>query len=178
MQLVLWVILGGTLGLAQVITAQRHGIPIALQQPEWLGPLLVSLPEDWAVSQDSEPGQNSLTAEDAEGGREMTIAIEPLPGPGRVVSRIEFKRLSQTGVLTLAPALRRAPDDSVVPGYELVASTTLPSVGAVTIRLFTRRPSSEDKRLIQAVANGITLSEGLPPKARPRSVPLHPDDFD
>jgi hypothetical protein len=173
MQVVLWAVLGGTLGLAQWITSTRQRTPISLEPPERLGPVMVQLPAKWTRLQES---QDDELAVEQPGVRELVVSLED--GPTEPGKPIEFKGLHQTGHLLTLPHSEQGPDGTIMQDFEMVAWAPLPTGGAVAITLLTRRQSSEDQRLLQAVANGITLAKRKPPKVRPRSVPLHPDDFD
>ena len=180
MQLTLWVILAASLGLAQMITSQRRGVPVALQAPEQVGPVMVGFPENWVISQETPPEVGMLVAEDPAGSRAMTISVEEASAPVAGSQPIEFKGLHQSGTLTVLKRVRRSMDGLGYggPEYELMATTPLRSGGALTIRLLTQRRSSEDNRLIQAVADGITSAAGKPRRVLPPVVPIHPDDFD
>jgi hypothetical protein len=192
MQAVMFAILGGTLGLAQLITYSRNHTPITLGPPRQLGPLRIRLPEDWV----SLPGEgvepDALQAEDEDGTRELLISIQsPSPGTAPQVlgqpqrdaggpMPIGFMGLGLRGVEQIVPHLERTPDGKIGSVDILVASAELPTGDWVQIEFRNSdfRFGSADRLLVQAVADGITLADRKSTGNEPRSAPSDPSNSD
>jgi hypothetical protein len=188
MQLVMWLILGATVGLAELITYQRNHMPIELGPPVQLGQVDVRLPAGWRVG----AAGSTLEAQDPETGRVVRVMYNPAllrseePPPdqgGAPVSTepIEFHGLHRRGLmaaisqyqmsaqgLVTQPVLRAAAE---LPGQKLVV---------VEVSQYAAQMGPADRLLLQTVADGISLASGKAPPApamRPQNAePESPDD--
>ena len=187
MQVVMWVILAGTVGLAQLVVVERRRSPIALEPPVRVGPLWVRTPVDWSPTPDSDPDRGILQlSDDNNPARDMVIGVEPSP-PGQETAReanqpgagtqpIEFKGLRQSGVLVALRRKARTQEGTWVQEENLLAFTQLPSGYLVEIRLRQQgaRIGAAEAEVVKAVADAITWAGPLTPKRR--LPPLHNDD--
>jgi hypothetical protein len=184
MQAVMWVILAGTVGLAQLVVVERRRSPIALEARMRVGPLWVRTPADWSVTSESDPGGGVLQLiDDGNPIRDLTIAVEPSPPgqeqgrelnqPGAGTQPIQFKGLNQSGVLV---ALRRKVRTREGPWAQeeiLLAFTQLPSGYLLELRLRQQgtRIGTAEAELVKAVANAITWAGTPPPRQRLPALP-------
>jgi len=185
MQVVMWVILGGTLGLAQLVVRQRQQAPIFLQLPVQVGPLWVSLPLGWTAILADAPATGELQAVDADQTQELIIRVQRIaagqePGsdanqPGAGTQPIYFKGLNRKGVMAGIAEKVQTPDGIVGTEDILVAFTDLPSGYAVEIqfRHGSGKMGAADRRLIQAVADAMTWA-GVPSRPAVRRLPSPP----
>jgi len=193
MQAVMAAILGGTLGLAQLVTYTRNHTPISLGPPQQLGPLLVRLPDDWVPLPGEAAEPDLLQTQDEEGTRDLAVSIQP--SPSAIAARasrnshgnfgeptpILFSGLGLTGVQQSFPHLEPTPEGKIAEVQYLITSAQLPNGDWVEIRFRASgsRIGSADRMLVQTVANGITLADrGEMPKTKQRSVPIDPNHFD
>ncbi|HEY2585439.1 MAG TPA: hypothetical protein VGI81_06740 [Tepidisphaeraceae bacterium] len=186
MQAVMWVILAGTVGLAQLVVVERRRAPIALEAPVQVGPLWVRTPVDWSFATGSNPEAGDLSlVDDNNPSRQLAIGVERNPvgqdlgsqlnHPGAGTQPIDFKGLKQTGVLMAWHRKIRPQGGNWEQVDILLAFTQLPSGYLVEIRLtqMGARLGTADAELVKAVANAITWA-GEPPPKRPGPV-LPPD---
>lgn len=178
----MWAILGGTLGLAQLVVRERQHAPIILQSPVRVGPIWVSLPQGWnALSADSD-AVGELQAVDAGQTQELAIRVQRVPTgqePGNDANQqgtgtqpIYFKGLNRQGVMAVIPEKVPTADGTVGTEEILVAFTGLPSSYAVEIELRhgSGKMGAADRRLIQAVADAMTWA-GVPSRPAIRRLP-------
>lgn len=179
MQVVMWVILAGTVGLAQLVVVERRQSPIALDAPVRVGPLWVRTPADWSQMSGSNLGAGDLElVDDGNPARQLAIAVGPNPigedelgreanRPGAGSQPINFKGLKQTGVLMAWHSKIRPRGGNWTQVDVLLALTQLPSGDVVEIRLTQEgaRIGTADAELVKAVANAITWA-GPPPHKR------------
>ncbi|HSZ55221.1 MAG TPA: hypothetical protein VK797_06140 [Tepidisphaeraceae bacterium] len=169
MQLVMWLILCATLGLAEIVTRTR-GIEGAQQVR--VGPVIVRLPYGWKL--DSADAVHGLRAHDPDGERQLFVIVVPLKrteiaatgsdyqGP----SSIEFKGLHRTGFMELE---HRTTGDQDIE-TRLAATAVVPSVRVklrVGFNLAGEEPTGPEVSLLERIASGITLA----PDARPQIGP-------
>jgi hypothetical protein len=173
MQVVMWLILCATLGLAEIVTRSRSAQGT---QPVRVGPVVVRLPYGW--KQDSIDAVGGLRAHDPEGQRRLFVVVTPLtteiPEAGADYqgdARVDFKGLHRIGYMDLEQ--QTTGDQEVY--MELVAKVMVPSA-RIKLRIGFVLPQPEatgvDISLLQRIAGGITLSGNSP---RPQ---LHPPDGD
>lgn len=191
MQIVMWVIFGGTLGLANLITYQRTHTQIELDDPVRIGSLRARPPQDWTLTTHSDPGKGILQWMDPDRTRQLTITVTRLPSgaelsaspQGDVRSRgtepLEFQGLRQKGLMTVM-AIPGNPEEGSLPLDVLMALTVLPSGEMVKIQLLQghSRIGAADRMLVQAVANGITRPGRGEPPSRPPQIEAPPSDDD
>jgi hypothetical protein len=184
MQVTMWVIFGGSLGLAQLVVRQRQHMPITLDPRTRLGPLWVQLPQGWTTNdgQEVEPGQ--LQVVDPDETEELTISVQRTPDgekggqdadqPGAGTQPIYFKGLNRQGLMAAVPQKMRTPEGGVVTREMLLAVTDLPSGYELEIWLSQGRGKigAGERRIVEAVANGITWA-GVPPSVK-RHPPMPP----
>jgi len=192
MQTLMWIILGGTLGLAELVTYSRNHAPILLSAPRQLGPLSVRLPEDWVSLPGESPEPGVLQAEDQDGTRELVISIESRStaiapqllrrpaGDAEGATPITFKGLALAGIELIVSHPERMPDGKIVSVDDLVATAELPTGDWIQIRLREgdSRIGSADRLLVGAVVDGITVADRKMLKTDPRVAPTDPKTFD
>jgi hypothetical protein len=187
MQTLMWVILAGTVGLAQLVTNhQRRYTAVTLSAPKRLGPIIVRVPEGWTLSQTLTKDDNLIDCVDPDTGRMLRIFVmrtpsagdepqdaEPKTG-GLASEPIDFRGLGVKSSMTVERQ-SRVTADGIVTTMSLSATAQLPSGISVAIELdeIGTRLASADKSLVRAVANAITLGRGkrfeTPPADRPQS---------
>jgi hypothetical protein len=179
MQLVMWLILCATLGLAGIVTRSR-GLEGAQQVR--VGPIIVRLPYGWKP--DSVETMSGMRAHDPDGQRQLFVVVVPMkrteiPDAGSDYEgrdRVEFKGLHRVGIMELEP--RRIDEQEVE--TRLVATTTVPAARIklrVGFNLPAPEPTVQDVSLLQRIASGITLAPNAPrPQIDPPdgNVVLHP----
>ena len=169
MQVLMWLILGGTIGLAQLVTYHRSHAPIALSPPVQVGPFLVRVPDGWSV----EARGPKLDAED-DAGRHLLVLALPITaasddgvdvdagGQGRGGSEtMEFRGLHQTGTMQILSRIRRTAEGAVRTQV-LTGTAVVPKIGVIVLELYPAgpRPGSADRRLLQSIADGISQARG------------------
>ena len=187
MQSLMWVILAGTVGLAQLVTNhQRRHTSVTMSEPMRLGPIFVRVPDGWTLSQTLTKDDNLIDCVDPDTSRMLRIFIlrapsagddpqdtEPRPG-GLASEPIDFRGLGIKSVMTVERQ-SRVTADGITTMMSLSATAQLPSGMSVTIELdeIGTRLASADKSLVRAVAKAITLAPGkrfnAPPTASPES---------
>lgn len=185
MQAVMWVILAGTLGLAQLVVVERRQAPVALDPPMRVGPIRVQVPAGWSATEDSDPERGVVEVADKDQTRQLTVAVNRgrpgqelqrlLEQPGTGTQPINFAGLGQQGVLMERQFALRAPDGAVSHEDVMVAFTQLPSGYVIEVQLEQHgaRVGVGDPAIVEAVANSITWAG---PAAAPRKrVPPPPD---
>lgn len=169
MQVVMWLILCATLGLAEIVTRTR-GIEGAEQVR--VGPLIVRLPYGWKL--DSVDTVSGMRAHDPDGQRQLFAVVAPFKrtevtngssyqGPGAV----NFKGLHQTGFMEVE---HHGTDDQDIES-RLVATAVVPSMRVklrVGFNLTGPDPTGPEVSLLERIAAGITVATNAP---RPRIGP-------
>lgn len=171
MQVTMWVILGASLGLAQLISHQRANSPQAdLGPPQLWGRLIVRLPEGWDM-QERELDQ-VLVIEGVEEDRARKFLIEQRLSPqsgdddtdDSTVSpsseKIEFPGLGCTGTLSATKELHQMRQGSMIQTESLRAHAQLPDGLSVTVRVAQSgvRIGSADRQLIRQIVRNIKLA--------------------
>lgn len=187
MQMAMWVVFAGALGLAQLVVRQRQLAPVALDAPTRLGPLWVRLPKGWVVSAAQDSSSGEIQVSDPEESRILTVIVELLPEgqrggqdmdqPGAGAQPIFFGGLKRPGVMVGFPRKKVVASDGSTTSEELmVALTELPSGHEIEIglRQFGVKMGAAERQLIETVANGITWAGPLPPTKRLPSLPRGP----
>jgi len=182
MQAAMWVILAATLGLAQLVSYQRQNAPVVLDSPVPLGPVMVAPPEGWTVAPDSDSDGNAIAYESPQDERILQFSVSrgspasaAESGADRDAQTISFQGLHREGTIRPVREVVRLPDGSAVRAESLLATTTLASGVEVSIELVINgtRTGPADRRLVQAVANGITPA-GQGDARRPRTIRTAP----
>jgi hypothetical protein len=187
MQVVMWMVFAGALGLAQLVVRQRQLAPIVLDAPVRLGPLSVRLPKGWIISAGQDSLGNGIQVHDPDDSRDMVIVVErvqdgqqggqDLDQPGAGTQPIFFRGLSRPGVIVELPRKKVATADGTMTTEEVMcALTDLPSGHEVEIvlRQFGTKMGAAERQLIETVANEITWAGPLPPTRRLPPLPRGP----
>ena len=167
MQVVMWLIFGGSLGLAQFISYHRAQAPVALGPPVRLGPFMVRMPEGWSYTPPTRSTM-SLRAYDPETGQGVLVRV--ILGDQQPLAELEdaatarpmaFKGLHVQGSMAVIKQTRQG-RHGPVQEQVLTAFAMLPAAHVgVLIELGQLGPriGPADKRLIQELADAITLAE-------------------
>jgi hypothetical protein len=164
MQVVMWLILCATLGLAGIITRSRG---VQGTTPVRVGPVIVRLPYGW--QQDSLDPVAGLRAHDPDGERHLFVVATPLrpseipeSGPDyQGEAQVPFKGLHRMGVVQLEH--RTTADQQMY--TELVATALVPElrtrlrVGFVVPEL---QANEVDVSLLGRIVAGITAAGASP----------------
>ena len=146
MQVVTWLILGGTVGLAQLVIHVKNREALTLGPPVRYGFLLVRFPQGWTAQQVA--GSQGPALEATEDGQLMLIeqfatrhpaelATESNDDPkqARSTEKIQFAGLHREGQMQLVSELRPTPE-GMVPEEYLTASAVVPlKQGSLVIRV-------------------------------------------
>lgn len=172
MQVVMWLILGATLGLAQLISNQRARAPEALGVPMRVGSFLVRMPEGWALQRFRDQDVLGVRGVDPDNYRVLLVLIVPAPagphaiGPTRRITStpqpIEFSGLHVKGKMVLEQDLQPA-QGAAVPQRSVAAMAVLPSQDTIVVQLVLPpgvQVGRADTDLLKQVAAAITLSPG------------------
>lgn len=188
MQAVMWLILGATVGLAELITYQRNHTPIELGPPVQLGQVDVRLPEAWQVA----VAGSTLEAQEPDTGRVVRVMYnpallrseEPPPDQGGVpvsTEPIEFHGLHRRGLMA-AISQYQMTTQGVVSQKVLRAAAELPKQKVIVVEVsqYAAQMGPADRLLLQTVADGITPASGKAPPApamkQQDAEPESPDD--
>lgn len=186
MQVAMWVIFGGALGLAQLVVRQRQLTPIVLEPRTRLGPLWVRLPQGWMPVSGQDPAAGEIRVADPEQPRDLTILVQRLPEgqkggqeadqPGTGTQPIFFKGLNRQGVRLEWRQKLRTPDGTMTSEELMLALTDLPSGLEVEILLRQGggKMGAAERLLLETVANEITWAGRLPPTKRLPPLPRGP----
>lgn len=146
MQVMTWLVLGGTVGLAQLVIHVKTREALTLGPPVRYGLLVVRFPQGWTVQEVS--GSQGPAIEATEDGQLMVIeqwvtrrpaelAPESNYDPKQAGSteKIQFAGLHREGQMQLVPELRPTPD-GMAPEEYLTASAVVPlRRGSLLIRV-------------------------------------------
>lgn len=189
MQAVMWLILGGTVGLAQLIAYKRNHAPIELGAPVRLGQVDVRLPAGWeAVGL----AGSTLEAQEPDTRRMVRVmfnppmleAAEQPSGQGAVpisTEPLEFNGLHRRGLMAAISQYQMSAQ-GLVPEQVLRAAAELPgrNIIVVEVHQYAAQMGPADRLLLQAVADGITPAGGKAPAApamrQQNAEPELPDD--
>jgi hypothetical protein len=186
MQVAMWVVFAGALGLAQLVVRQRQLTPIVLDAPTRLGPLWVRLPKGWGVAAGPDSPGNEIQVEDPEQPRDLTILVQRLPDgqrggqeadqPGAGTQPIFFKGLNRAGVMVGFRQKVRTAEGATTSEELMLALTDLPSGHEVEILLRQSgvKMGAAERQLLETVANEITWAGPLPPTKRLPPLPRGP----
>lgn len=191
MQVVMWVILAGAAGLAQLVVVERRRAPIALEAPVQVGPIWVRTPADWSPTPGSERDQGVLQLiDDNNPTRVLAILVEhnaaaEIMGgagnqPGAGTQPIQFKGLNRNGVLMAWHRKVRTQEGVWVREEILLAFTQLPAGYFVAVQLTQEGPriGAAEADLVKAVADAITWAGPPAPKRRLPSLPTDRSEVD
>jgi hypothetical protein len=163
MQVVMWLILCATLGLAEIVT-RTHGIEGA--QQVHVGPVVVRLPYGWKP--DRVDPFSAMQAHDPDGKRQLFVLVTPLQrGDPLIVTpeydpnRVEFRGLGRAGIMELAHHTR---DEDIE--TRLVAKVAVPAASVkltVGFNIGGNEPTGPEISLLERIAAGITLAGNSPP---------------
>lgn len=191
MQAVMWVILAGTVGLAQLVVVERRRAQIELEAPVRVGPIWVRTPVDWTPTPDSDPDKGILQLLDENNPMHVLAVVvqrasvdEAMGGvtnqPGAGTQPIRFKGLNRNGVLMAWHRKAHMPDGAWMQEEILLAFTQLPSGYFVAVQLTQQgaRIGPADADVVKTVADAITWA-GVPvPKRRLPPVSTDPGEVD
>lgn len=182
----MWVVFVTGLGLAHAVVRQRQQMPIALDPPARLGPLWVRLPLGWIQTSTEDPNGGEIQAVDPDQTAELRIVVEHLADnqkggqdldqPGAGTQPIYFKGLKRAGVMAALPQRMRTPEGAMVSREILLAATDLPSGYQVTVLVAQGggNMGAGERKLLEAVANGISWAGPLQPNRRLPPLPQGP----
>lgn len=185
MQVVMWVIFGASLGLAQLVVRQREMRSIPLDPRTRVGPVWVRLPAEWTTTT-ADPQAGVVQAIDPERAQVLTIAVQRLPDgqkggrdadqSGAGTEPIYFQGLNRQGLMAVFPQRIRTPEGVLIPRQTLLAVTDLPSNYELEIELTQDggKMGAGEHKLIQTVANAITWAGPLPPSKQRPTLPRGP----
>ena len=178
MQVTMWVILGATLGLAQLVVVHSNRVPsITLGAMVRLGPLNVRIPQGWEFQKARSSSGFILVANDPDNTRRLFVrafsksAADETPEqsetPALITQALQFKNLNQTGRLQVFQVPRQTPE-GIIRIELLKGDVVLPSGLAVEIDLeqYGPRVDPADWILVRQLANAIMLSERAAPAPR------------
>ena len=184
MQGLMWVVLAGTVGLAQLVTQhQKRHTTVTLGAPIRLGPIYVRVPKGWAANKTVTTGESVIEAVDGETRRVLSIFVMQVPpddddqsvdarnGVDNGASEpITFRGLGLKSSMRVGRENRQA-EDGVITTTSLNAIVRLPSGSTVVVELdeIGTHLASADKSLLRAAADAITLAPRRP-DARPAAT--------
>jgi hypothetical protein len=164
MQVMMWLILCATLGLAEMVSRTR-GIEGAQQVR--VGPVVVRLPYRWKP--DKVDPVRGLRAQDPDGQRQLFVVVTPLTRddplkftPEYDPNRVEFRGLGRAGTMELDHVTR---DDEI--DTRLVAKVAVPAARVkltVGLNIAGPDPTPPELSLMERIAAGITLAGNSPPQ--------------
>ncbi|HEY8751548.1 MAG TPA: hypothetical protein VIM11_26440, partial [Tepidisphaeraceae bacterium] len=165
MQVVMWVVLAGSLGLAQLLARGRmndRGNAVRM------GMFEVRLPAEFKLDP-SDLGTGLVARDDT--GRRLFVTEAPMLDPGQFFSPrfkdqspINFRGLGVMGVLEVRPPISGSGDT----GGFLIASAPLPKIRrmiVVGLEVTGGEFDRDDEDLLARVAGGITLAKSKAGKA-------------
>lgn len=185
----MWVVFAAGLGLAHVVIRQRQQMPIALEPPTRLGPLWVRLPQGWIRTSAENPNGGEIQAVDPDETAELRIVVEhtgdgqkggqDLDQPGAGTQPIYFEGLKRPGVMAAVPQRKRTPEGGMISREILLALTDLPSGYQVTVLVVQGggNMGAGERKLLEAVANGITWAGPSQPSRRLPPMPQGPIQY-
>ena len=176
MQAVTWLILGGTVGLAQLVIHVKNREALTLGPPVRYGFLLVRFPEGWTVQQVAgSQGPAIAAAEDDEllVVEQWLVPHSPTSGPpseeqnkgGGSTEKVRFRGLGREGLMQIMHKLRPTSDSMVAEEY-LTAAVVVP-LGRrdlailVELRAVGPRVGHGERQLLLAVVNSVVLAPGV-----------------
>lgn len=172
MQVTMWLIFGGTLGLAHFVSSGRRSVPQAsLGPPQPWGRLIVRVPRGWDFTSTRHGRVLDLEAMDPQDPRRIVVLSQEFPASGAESppgesddenagpssESIEFTGLGERGTLLAQPRLIHLQQGGPpILGASLSASTRLPDGLGVTVEVLvvgTRIGSADLALLREIVAN-------------------------
>ena len=180
----MWLIVGGTVGLAQFVTRAKQHATIELEPPIEVGQLLVRMPKGWLLH---EVADSQISAQDPETEQVIAVAQEQSPPDARTnepdeprpgsqsAEPIRFGGLREQGWMQVVQ-LRRIQDGMVIQDNFLMAEAITPDglTVAVQLRQSGPRVGAADRQLLQAVVNGITRAPGAARTPPRQKQPVRP----
>lgn len=173
MQAVTWLILGGTVALAQLVVHQKQRAALRLGPPLRFGALIVRVPEGWKVKE--EDGSEGSVLDAFEDGQRMRIEQFIAPSPSDLapdsdedakrsgsIEKIRFAGLNREGQLLVVPEYRPSPEGTVPEEY-LTAFVIVPigqSSLLIQVELLKAGPriGPGERALLMEVVNSIRLA--------------------
>ena len=169
MQVAMWLILGGSLGLAQFISVRSRNAVESIGTQVQVDRFLVRLPDEWPVVRRHDADAEGIQVVDPETHRVLFVLVMKLPslpglgGPGISPRRtagqaIEFTGLQQTGTMRMDTQ----PEDfqgARLLTRSITAAVSAPPHEAIMIKLMLPpgvQVGRADARLVRDVAAGIT----------------------
>jgi hypothetical protein len=177
MQAIMWIILGGTIGLAALVDARRgsHRQP-DLRDPITIDGVTLRLPAGWRV-RDNDESQFPINAIDDAFGRMFTVDVETV-GIGEIFGMtIDRRRGRQStrgevplGSVKVPVVLRQLRDDETGEQFsEFVATRRLSPTRRISVTLLTATTSSSqlamEETLFRRLATEIHIHNDTPPAA-------------
>lgn len=174
MQVVMWVIFGASLGVAQWITHERGNSPQAdLGPPQAWGRLVVRLPEGWEIQERESDRVMVIEGLEEDRARELVIEQRLSRDPGdeddsddaaasRSSEKIVFPGLGRSGTLTVTRAVHRMRGGPMIQSEYLRAFVELPDGLSVTVKLeqVGVRIGSADRLLMKEIVENIKPGSG------------------
>jgi hypothetical protein len=175
MQGIMWIILGGTIGLAALVDARRgsHRQP-DLRAPITIDGITLRLPAGWRM-RDSDESQFPLTAIDDAFGRMLTVDVETI-GIGEIFGMsIDRRRGRSTtrgevplGSVKVPLVLRQLRDDETDEQFsEFAATRRLAPTRRITVTLLTATTSRPqlaiEETLFRRLVSEIHIQNDIPP---------------
>lgn len=175
MQAATWLILGGTVALAQLVVHQKQRAALTLGPPLRFGALIVRVPEGWRVSE--EAGSDGSVIDAIEESQRQLMRIEQFTArsPSDLapdsdedakrsgsVENIQFAGLHREGQLQLHREYRSSPEGTVPEEY-LAAFVVVPiGQSSLVIRVELRKAGPRigpgERALLMEVVNSIRLA--------------------
>ncbi|HXE56187.1 MAG TPA: hypothetical protein VN541_24385 [Tepidisphaeraceae bacterium] len=171
MQACMWLILGGSLGLAELISVHSRNAVESIGTQVQVDRFQVRLPDDWPATRLDDPDAQGIRAADPETHRVLLIVVMRLQslhqfaGPGISAKhpggqKIDFTGLHQTGVLRMETQLQDV-DGTRVVERSITAAVSVPPDDAIMIKLLVPpgvQIGRSDARLVRDIAARITAS--------------------
>lgn len=173
MQAATWLILGGTVALAQLVVHQKERAALSLGPPLHFGALVVRVPEGWTVREEADSDETVLDA--IEDGQLLRIEQFVARNPSDLrpesdddakragsTEKIQFAGLHREGQLQLVREYRATPEGTIPEEY-LTAFVVVPigqSSLVIRVELLKAGPriGPGERALLLEVANSIRLA--------------------
>lgn len=177
MQIVMWLILGGSLGLAQLISVHNRNAAESMGEEVQIEGFQARLPEDWSIRPLNLHGIGGIEGQgveaiDPEGHRVLQMVVLPLGPAGRLVGpgigaastpgqHVDFAGLHVSGIMRMESQVRPLRQGGSILERTITATASVPPDHVILIQLVTsgdQSPGRADARLVRDLAAGITAS--------------------